>query len=131
MPDTTTPDAAAATADTRPRRHQKPPRGRLRGWRKPPRSIVITRPGRWSNPYRLVEHGGAYTRSEAVDQFRRDLYAGQLVTRPGRAALGVDDARRELVGLDLVCSCALDQACHGDVLLAAANPDTDDGRKTR
>lgn len=104
-----------------PHRHQKPPRNKLKGWRKPPNSLVVTRPGRWSNPYRLIEHGGTYTRDDAIDLFQRDLLAGQLITRPGRAPLGVEDARRELAGLDLVCACDLGERCHADVLIEVSN----------
>lgn len=103
-----------------PRRHQKPPRGRLRGWNKPPDSRVVTRPSVFSNPYKVEPHG-PYSQEEAVERFRRDLLAGRLVTREGRPPIGVDDVRRELAGLDLVCVCPLDIPCHADVLLEVAN----------
>lgn len=107
---------------TTPSRHQKPPRHQLKGWRKPPSSLVVTRPGRWSNPHRLLEHGGIHTRETAVAAFRRDLLEGTLVTGPGRAPLGLADCRRELAGRDLVCSCPLDGGpCHADVLIELAN----------
>lgn len=113
----------AGAATTRPTRHQKPPRNQLKGWRKPPGSLVVTRPARWSNPYRVTS---SCARAEAVAAFRRDLLAGQLVTAPGRPPLGVSECRRDLAGLDLVCSCPLDGLpCHADVLIEVANSSTD------
>jgi hypothetical protein len=103
-----------------PTRHQRPSRGHLRGWRKPEGAIMITRPARWSNPYKIKPYG-PYSRDEAIDRFEADLLAGRLVTGPGRDPLGVPDAARELAGKDLVCACGPDERCHGDVLLHWAN----------
>lgn len=103
-----------------PRRYQRPRMGNLAGWTKPAGAVLIVRPGKWSNPYKVQPYG-PYTRDEAVDLYERDLLAGRLVTAPGRAPLSVEDARRELAGRNLVCACALDQRCHGDVLLKYAN----------
>ncbi len=41
--------------------------------------------------------------------------------RQGRFAVTPEDARRELASKDLACWCPPGQACHADVLLAAAN----------
>jgi Domain of unknown function (DUF4326) len=35
---------------------------RRKGWRKPPGAVVVARPSRWGNPYRVADHG----RAEAV-----------------------------------------------------------------
>lgn len=106
-----------------PVRHQRPPRGHLRGWHKPEGAVMITRPARWSNPYKIQPYG-PYERDEAIDLFEADLVAGRLVTREGRPPLGIPDARRELAGKDLVCACPPDVRCHGDVLLHHANTPT-------
>lgn len=102
-----------------PTRYQKPPRHKLKGWRKPEGSKVVTRPARWSNPYTVAEYG----QHEAVRRFEADLLAGTLVTRPGRDPLGVDHARRELAGVDLVCVCGPEEECHAEVLIRYANPE--------
>jgi hypothetical protein len=96
----------------------------MRGWRKPEGAVMITRPARWSNPYKIRPYG-PYTRDEAIDLFEADLLAGRLVTGAGRDPVGVADLRRALAGKDLVCVCAPDERCHGDVLLRWANTDDD------
>ena len=79
---------------------------RTKGWRKPPGAVVVARPSRWGNPYR-VEPGR--TAAEAVALYRRWIEP--------RA----DAVRAELTGRDLCCWCRLDQPCHADVLLEIAN----------
>lgn len=109
--------------------HQVPARiqrSRAAGWRKPEGARVVTRPGPWGNPFaigtpvRLVLPGGRLnaaerlvTRDEAVASFRYMLHADTDLTQRVCA---------ELAGRDLCCWCALDAACHGDVLRQYANP---------
>lgn len=82
-------------------------RKRVRGWRKPPGAVNVTRPGKWGNPYTIAEHGAG-----AVALYRlhlgRELAAGRL-----------DLA--ELRGKDLMCWCSLGSWCHASVLLELAN----------
>ena len=83
---------------------------RTKGWRKPPEAVVVARPSKWGNPYRLEDHGDA-----AVSYYRRDLLDGDL-------GFTVDDVKRELAGKDLACWCPVDgRPCHADVLLEIAN----------
>ena len=86
---------------------------RSKGWRKPAGAIVVARPSRWGNPFRLGIDGD---RDECVALYRDALVGGAL-------PFTVDDVRRELAGHDLACWCPLDLACHADVLLAVANDD--------
>jgi hypothetical protein len=74
----------------------------------PPGAVYIGRPGKWGNPFIIGRDG---TRDEVVAKYRAYL----LATPSLMAALP------ELRGKDLVCWCA-PEACHGDVLLALANP---------
>lgn len=93
---------------------------RTAGWRKPAGGISCARPHRWSNPYRVADHG----REEAVRLYEQDLIAGQLVVDRGRRSekrVGVEDVRRELAGKPLGCFCRLDLVCHVDVLVRMAN----------
>lgn len=104
---------------------------RARGWRKPEGTVVVSRPSRWGNPYRIVtpervrhddgrdwRHPDGRARAEAVAMYRADLLAGRL-------PFSVHDVRSELAGHDLACWCPLDQPCHADVLLeVAAGPPT-------
>ncbi|RBQ20194.1 hypothetical protein DP939_10275 [Spongiactinospora rosea] len=103
-----------------PRRHQKPSRHELKGWHKPPDSIVITRPSRFGNPYKVRPYG-PYTAEEAAGLYERDLLAGGVESAPGRPPTTIEELRRRAGGLDVVCTCDLDAACHGDVILKYAN----------
>jgi Domain of unknown function (DUF4326) len=84
---------------------------RTRGWRKPAGVVVVARPSRWGNPFRLGIDGD---RATCVGLYRRALLAGDL-------AFTIDDVRRELAGRDLACWCPLDEPCHADILLEVAN----------
>src|SRR6266511_5452317 len=77
---------------------------RTRGWRKPPGAVVISRPGKWGNPYRVSEHGLA----GALARYRRHLREHPEL---------VEAARRELAGRTLACWCPPERPCHGDILL--------------
>jgi hypothetical protein len=84
---------------------------RTKGWRKPDDVVVVARPTKWGNPYRLGVDGD---RATCIAWFRDALLRGEL-------AITVDDIRRELRGHDLACWCSLDELCHADVLLEIAN----------
>lgn len=84
---------------------------RSKGWRKPPGAVVVSRPSRWGNPFRVGIDGD---RAACVDAYRRALLAGEL-------AVTAADVRRELAGRDLACWCPPGAPCHGDVLLELAN----------
>lgn len=92
-------------------------RQRTKGWRMPPNTVSVTRPGRYGNPYTAKQAREAgYKGSEAeiaqmcVDEFRRQM--------PDFAKAAY---RQELRGKNLACWCRLDQPCHADVLLEIAN----------
>ena len=80
---------------------------RTRGWRKPDGVIVVARPSRWGNPFRVGVHGD---RAACVARFADALRAGAL-------PFTVDDVQRHLAGHDLACWCPLGDPCHADVLL--------------
>lgn len=99
---------------------------RQRGWRKPEGAIVVSRPSRWGNPWRImiepadprhdhvtrwyrVRHAtddrgiGAFVdpataRKTATSQFRHDLETGRL-------PYSIEDVQHELAGHDLCCWC--------------------------
>jgi hypothetical protein len=101
---------------------------RTRGWRKPAGVVVVARPTRWGNPWKLgdphpdpSEHGRPIAdRAEAVALYQRDLEQGRL-------PVDEDTIRVELAGRDLACWCPLSDSdddrlcCHGDLLLLIAN----------
>jgi hypothetical protein len=91
---------------------------RRKGWRKPDGAVVVARPSRWGNPFRLGIDGD---RAQCVARYRAALDDGALGFTAG-------DARKELAGRDLACWCPLDEPCHADVLLDVANaPDNSAG----
>lgn len=83
---------------------------RKKGWRMPPNTVKVTRPGPWGNPFRAE---GGYTAAAAVADFET-----QLLSDPQK----VEAAITQLRGRNLACWCAHDQPCHADVLLRVANP---------
>jgi hypothetical protein len=118
---------------------------RTAGWRKPEGAIVVARPTKWGNPWRVIKDGRWYRVRHATDD--RSVgssfvpeFAYQTATRQfhsdlvnDRLAITVDDVERELAGHDLCCWCSpsrlapngssnwLGLTCHADVLLELAN----------
>ena len=95
---------------------------RTKGWRKPEGAVVVSRPSRWGNPFKIGTEfyrfdGGLQKvgdRQTAVDLFRE--FRVQRILN-GFALLNLSEIR----GHDLACWCPLDQPCHADVLLEIAN----------
>ena len=95
-------------------------RKRTKGWKMPPNTVSVTRPGRWGNPYRTSLFRD-YSRAAVVADYKRWLsgdvgarvWAGPPPTK--------NEIRAELRGKNLACFCPLDQPCHADVLLEIAN----------
>lgn len=111
---------------------------RKKGWRKPENTVVVSRPSKWGNPYKV---GGeivirSYEDESLFINVSRQtarispriavlLYQHLWLTswsigdfpmnRPGPGAID------ELRGKNLACWCPLDQPCHADVLLELAN----------
>jgi hypothetical protein len=97
---------------------QRIQRERIRGWRKPPNSVIVDRTSRYGNPHRIgfcLVCGVTHSREDAIAEFRAEIRA-KLYEQP--------DALDPLRGKDLICFCRLDQACHADVLLELANATT-------
>jgi putative acetyltransferase len=84
---------------------------RAKGWRKPEGAVVVARPSRWGNPFRVGVDGD---RAQCVAQYRRALEHGEL-------AFTRTEVRDALAGHDLACWCPLDEPCHADVLLEVAS----------
>jgi hypothetical protein len=107
-----------------PRRIQ---RRRTKGWRKPESTVIVTRPSRFGNPFKLSsgrEMGYIDVREAAVEFYRLWLAGDRFQWQAEEA-----DSRREQIlaglpslrGKDLACYCPEGAACHADVLLAKAN----------
>lgn len=93
---------------------------RTKGYRKPKDAIVVARPSKWGNPYRVAQLGEV-----AVEMFERDLRAA--IERPWSEPHTIEfrimaAELYELTGRDLACWCDPTEVCHADVLLELANP---------
>lgn len=96
---------------------------RSRGWRMPPNTVKVCRPGRWGNPFGIEGTSAEFivgSVEEAVLLFGLKLKAGEL-------DISVEDVKRELRGKNLACWCRLTDdrgdpmPCHGKTLLEIAN----------
>jgi Domain of unknown function (DUF4326) len=106
---------------------------RVRGWRKPADAVVVARPTRWGNPYRLGGEDAAW----AVRMFEADLRRSLAGIRtPNERSFLLDrfgdpdTLRYELEGLRgriLACWCDRLAPCHADVLLQIANAEETEG----
>jgi hypothetical protein len=85
---------------------------RTKGWRKPPNSVVISRPSKWGNPFKIDDE---HDRAAVVTKFRTWIRSGDPRAVQMRAEIG------ELRGKNLLCFCPVPGPCHGDVLLELAN----------
>lgn len=101
-------------------------RSRKKGWRMPPNTVYVGRPGIWCNMFPIGkpdEINGQVTaedRREAAAHFK-DFINGKSVYGKFNKAAFVEVVQHELKGKNLACWCPLDQPCHADVLLELAN----------
>jgi len=108
---------------------------RTKGWRKPDGAVIVARPSKWGNPYKIGERirrddplaahidipggwGALVAVSLLTNQQAVDAFYDYILQRPAMWLAACD----ELAGHDLACWCPLDQPCHADVLLEVANP---------
>ena len=96
---------------------------RTKGWRLPPNTVVVARPTKWGNPYRVGKWASVNGENELVYNHARAVMLFALfavLSMPANAAA-------ELRGKDLACWCPLVDEngekvpCHADVLLEWAN----------
>lgn len=122
-----------STTTTQPRRVQL---SRKKGWRLPANTVVVSRPSKWGNPFKV---GPSLKRGEAVELFRALIERDHKTLRKMPWTAGVlltwahehwtpENIRRELGGKNLACWCG-EGPCHADVLLELANaPGGRDGK---
>ena len=110
---------------------------RQRGWRRPEGAVVVARPSRWGNPFRVDRLGrevavtlyrdmvfGSWSRSRLAHLTDEEYEVIDRDRQAWRRRLGGDPAElasAHLSGHDLACWCRIDQPCHADVLLELAN----------
>ena len=83
---------------------------RKRGWKKPPNTVVVARPGKWGNPFKVTL---GVSQAAAVAEFEAWL--------KGDGAELLNGAKIELRGKNLACWCKPGTPCHADVWLLLVN----------
>lgn len=103
-----------------PRRIQ---RKRTKGWRMPPNTVSVCRPGKFGNPFvvgKTMLLGMSWIcpkdNESAVEMFRKYIEK-QFELYPDYTK----EKLHELRGKNLACWCKEGEPCHGDVLLEMAN----------
>lgn len=101
-------------------------RKRTKGWKMPPDTVSVTRPGRWGNPWAVGVNrcSGArlgYRQEMVTDAATAVRFFSEMLVHSDRAYPSNEEIVRKLRGKNLACFCALDQPCHADVLLKIAN----------
>ena len=101
---------------------------RTKGWKMPPNTVKVTRPGKWGNQFKIGETFQAIDDGGNVDEFvcnsaaeAVECYQNYINSQFGMDLF--DEAQRELRGKNLACWCRHGEPCHADVLLAIANAD--------
>lgn len=94
-------------------------RKRVKGWKAPPNTVSVCRPGRYGNPYRVGADvpgmpGEKMDATDAVQFFK--LFMPDFAR---------EAYRKELAGKNLMCWCKIGDPCHADVLLELANTSGD------
>jgi hypothetical protein len=106
-------------------------RKRTKGYKMPPNTVSVTRPGALGNPFRVgIYHDDP---AECVAIYRRCISQNpvpddlrKLWERYGGDAYFLENIAngkylKEVRGKNVACYCGLDKPCHGDVVLELAN----------
>lgn len=97
-------------------------RKRTKGWKMPPNTFAVGRPGYFGNPFVGQHAATGYERWLLGRMSRKEF--NKRNTIPFVMHCDRINVLREvklLRGKNLACWCALDQPCHADVLLELAN----------
>ena len=117
-------------------------RKRAKGWRMPPFTVFVGRPGLLGNPYLVERWGrekavllyrlagdGSWDPSALADLSNEDYHEVYVARQRWHARVRArtnltpkEWAQLSLGGSDVACWCPLDESCHADVLLEWANP---------
>ena len=96
---------------------------RVKGWRMPPNTVKVCRPGKWGNPWIVGQWSSTLQRTmSAADAVLR--YKTMLTTEPCGWPMELRRKLSELRGKNLACWCKSGEPCHADVLLALANSES-------
>lgn len=93
-------------------------RKRVKGWKMPPNTVSVCRPGRFGNPFNVTDDR---SQREAVTAFRIWLTVDGCHADIPVEKAAILDGLEELKGKNLACWCKKGTPCHADVLLELAN----------
>jgi Domain of unknown function (DUF4326) len=104
-------------------------RKRTKGWKMPPNTVSVTRPGKWGNPFQIGKnrchgHGIDFRQEPILDAGTAVRFFREMLGRSDRNYPSDTDIQG-LRGKNLACFCKLGEPCHADVLLELANRATD------
>ncbi|MCX6845062.1 MAG: DUF4326 domain-containing protein [Verrucomicrobia bacterium] len=91
---------------------------RTKGWRLPENTVVVARPHKWGNPYRI---GDDVPGLQGAKMDREDVVHWHRIAMLKASGETIEQIRTALRGKNLACWCPLDCACHADTLLEIAN----------
>lgn len=90
---------------------------RKTGWKMPPNTVTVARPGKFGNPFHL----DSYEDRETCVRVFRSWLAGDMPNLLPEARFRVLRNLESLRGKNLACWCPPGSPCHADVLLELAN----------
>lgn len=109
-------------------------RTRTKGWKMPPNTVNVCRPGKWGNPFRV---GGYFMVGDPGKSLFQMTWCESYLPDPKftlikNAEMAVEFYKRllatgyrkdlsELRGKNLACWCKIGEPCHADILLEIAN----------
>ena len=104
---------------------------RTKGWRMPANTVSVARPGKYGNPFKILNEegwplivwkdGSGCYNSQTEPFTAWDTVQAEAVALFRERAVDGLPSLAPLRGKNLACWCALDQPCHADVLLELAN----------
>lgn len=98
-------------------------RKRTAGWKMPPNTVYVGRPGKFGNPIRAGIYKD-YTAADAVRDYKLWLKQDGSVLSFNNVygkPPTIKTIKKELKGKNLACWCKPGEPCHADVLLKIAN----------
>lgn len=100
---------------------QRIQRKRTKGWKMPPNTVSVTRPGPYGNPFVVGRDG---TAEQCVAKFRSAwelaLRLAKMEPRSPPMPFGRPVYLGPITGKNLACWCKLGDPCHADVLIEIA-----------
>ena len=134
------PKPAVIMTGTKPIRIQ---RQRVKGWRLPENTVIVTRPSALGNPFQVYQVHKEFfaiqvsirAKAKVKEVFESDFKGKFWETKAEGIAAAVEGFRRYatedpefnylvkgMQGLNVCCFCKPGSPCHGDVILEIANP---------